>query len=143
METKKAGCFLINLKLNKIALVEREIQKDYTFPKGHLEDSETFAECAIRETAEETKRVASILNNYPPYIQHYTKNSGEKCVCYMYFALDEGKSDNTYEDTHIMHWIDIDAVEDLLSYDSLKNDWRLVKPTVIKIIKENTNNESD
>ena len=57
----KAGCILINQKNKKIALVYRQKQKDYSFPKGHLEDGESLIECAIRETAEETKRNGEIF----------------------------------------------------------------------------------
>lgn len=38
MSIKKAGTILINLENKKIGLVYRENQKDYTFPKGHLEE---------------------------------------------------------------------------------------------------------
>lgn len=42
MKVEKAGCILINKKNNKIGLVYREKQKDYSFPKGHKEDGETL-----------------------------------------------------------------------------------------------------
>ena len=131
--TLKAGCYLINLELEKIAIIYRENKQDYTFPKGHLEKGETLEECAIRETAEEVKRIAKIISK--PYISKYTTPSGEKVENYMYIAIDQGKSDNDSTDTHEFKWIDIDQVLNILSYDSLKKDFQKVLPEIKNILK--------
>ena len=131
--TLKAGCYLINLELEKIAIIYRENKQDYTFPKGHLEKGETLEECAIRETAEEVKRIAKIISK--PYISKYTTPSGEKVENYMYIAIDQGKSDNDSTDTHEFKWIDIDQVLNILSYDSLKEDFQKVLPEIKNILK--------
>ena len=134
METVKAGCFLLNTKDNTIALVYREKQKDYSFPKGHLEDGEDIKTCAIREVAEETKRKAKIIDDIEPFVQRYKTKVGEKCICYMFVAIDAGKSDNTSLDTHELKWVDIDKVEDALSYTSLKKEWKRVKKHILGLI---------
>ena len=59
MKTIKAGCFLIDKENKMIALIHREKQNDYSFPKGHVEQGEDIKSAAIRETAEETKRDAA------------------------------------------------------------------------------------
>ncbi len=135
MKTVKAGCFLINKEKGTIAIVYRENKKDYSFPKGHLEDGEDIKTCALRETAEETKREAEIVKEFDPYIERYTTPSGEDCVCYMYFALDKGKSDNKSTDTHEVHWIPFNEVENILSYPSLKETWNNVKGNIQKILQ--------
>lgn len=76
METLKAGCFLVDLEKRAMAIVYREKQKDYSFPKGHVEDGETLEQTAVRETAEETKRDVRIVKNIKPYIEKYTTPAG-------------------------------------------------------------------
>ena len=137
MITKKAGCFLINIDTKKIALVYRQKQNDYSFPKGHVEKNETLKEAAIRETAEETKKIAMILKEYEPFEEKYTTSQGENCICYMFFELDKGASDNQCEDTHDVIWTSFENVEKTLSYDNLKNTWNLVKNTITEILKNN------
>ena len=136
MATEKAGCFLIKKETREIALIYRQKQEDYSFPKGHMEKGETLKETAIRETAEETKRIAEIIEKYEPYIEKYTTPKGEHCICYMFFAIDKGKSDNNSLDTHDVVWTSLNKVEETLSYDSLKITWNSVKDTIIKIIED-------
>lgn len=132
--TLKAGCYLLDLESKKIAIIYREKRNDYSFPKGHLEANESLEECAIREIAEETKRVARIVSK--PYITRYTTPNGEDVECYMYIAVDMGKSDNTSTDTHEFKWVSFDEVLDILTYDSLKKDFIEVLPEIRKIINE-------
>lgn len=135
--TKKAGCFLIRRETKEIALIYREKYNDYSFPKGHVEKGESLKEAATRETAEETKRNAEIIDIYKPFVERYTTSKGENCICYMFFALDKGKSNNKCEDTHDVIWTKLDKVEDTLSYISLKNTWNSVKHIIVEILNEN------
>lgn len=136
MITKKAGCFLIKKETKEIALIYRKKQEDYSFPKGHVEEGESIKEAAVRETAEETKRVAQIIDKYEPFVDKYTTPRGENCDCYMFFAIDKGASDNQSEDTHDVAWTQFDNVEETLSYESLKNTWKSVKNIIIEILEK-------
>ncbi len=134
-KVRKAGCILINQKDKTIALVYREKQKDYSFPKGHVEGRETLKECAIRETAEETKHDSILLKERPVYIEEYITPSGEDVKMYYFLAKDNGPSDNTSDDTHPTFWIPFDEVYDKLSYPSLQTVWNAVKDKVEKYFK--------
>ena len=134
MATQKAGCYLIDTQTKMVALIFREKQNDFTFPKGHLEQNETLEECAIRETAEETKRNAKIVTTISPIVETYTTPKGEDCECHMFVATDKGPSDNTSTDTHDLVWTPIDEVVGKLSYDSLKKSWQKVLPEILKIL---------
>lgn len=138
MVTKKAGCFLIRKESREVAVIYRKRQNDYSFPKGHVEEGETLKQTAVREVAEETKRIAFIIDEYEPFIEKYITPRGEECVCYMFFAIDKGKSNNQSEDTHDVIWTSVDKVLEVLSYDSLKNTWKAVEEIILEIL-ENDN----
>ena len=50
----------------------------------------------------------------------------------MYLAEDVGKSDNASLDTHDLIWVNVDDVEEKLSYESLKLMWNVFKNDIIK-----------
>ena len=126
-KTKKAGCILLNVTDKTVALVYREKHNDYSFPKGHMEKDETLEGCAIRETAEETKRDCILLEKDPIYIENYITPSGEDVEMYYFLAKDIGKSDNTSTDTHQTYWVPYEEVKDKLTYESLKKLWDEIK----------------
>ena len=135
MKTIKAGCFLVDKENKTIALIHRQKQNDYSFPKGHVEMGEDIKSAAIRETAEETKRNAVIVDEFLPYVEKYISSRGEDCECYMFIAIDNGQSDNKSEDTHELCWTKFDKVEEKLSYESLKTTWKAVKENIKTILK--------
>lgn len=132
-ETIKAGCYLVSKEKKSVALVYRDYCDDVSFPKGHVENGESLQECAVRETAEEVKRVAKIVDEIEPTIERYITPRGESCVCYMYVAIDMGHSDNDSTETHDMLWVKIDNVEKHLSYEGLKKHWNTVKDKVKRL----------
>lgn len=132
MATLKAGCILVKKETKEVALVFREKQKDFSFPKGHKEEGESLEECAVRETAEETKRIARLIKNFNPIIERYITPEGEECESYLYLAVDEGASDNNSLDTHDTYWIPFDMVEEKLTYNNQKAMWNKIYTSILE-----------
>jgi 8-oxo-dGTP diphosphatase len=136
MVTKKGGCFLIDRSTNKIAIVHRIVQNDYSFPKGHIEKGEDVKECAIRETIEETGNDVKLILEEPICINKYTTSSGEDVEVYMYLAesLGEYKGIIAEKDRELCEWVNLEDVDSLLSYDDLKGMWESVKEIIIELL---------
>src|SRR5580700_11761607 len=73
----------------QIAIVHRPEQADWSFPKGKLEEGETYEDAARREVLEETGLTCRLLR----FVGHteYTDRKGRpKVVAYWVMAADAG-----------------------------------------------------
>lgn len=131
---KKAGCILINVNNKKIALVYRD--GGYSFPKGHLEQNETLKECAIRETKEETGHNCHLINENDSLVIRYNNSKGQKVETYFYLAFDDGitKDEIKETDKEKTEWINYENVENVLSYQNLKEFWEKIKSKVESVL---------
>lgn len=136
MAVEKAGTILLNLETRKVALVFRDSYNDYSFPKGHVEKNENFKQCAVRETEEETLRANHLLIHQEVYISNYTTLYKREAECRYFIAVDDGPTTKNIDpdDREVLHWYDIDEVEDMLSYTDLKDMWKKIKTPITKIL---------
>ena len=133
MLVKKAGCILIKEDTRQIGVVYRTLRNDFSFPKGHLEMGESLKDCAMRETMEETKRLCQIVEGLT-IVQRYHSSTDEECECHFYLAFDRGQAREGGESDHKLVWVDIDEVENKLSYNSLKEIYNEIKPKILELL---------
>lgn len=133
MATLKAGTILVNLENKKIGLIYRKDKIGYEFPKGHLEEGENLEECAIRETEEETGRKNHIVEELETV--NYVTSKGEDVELHFYIAIDDGETDKNIveEDKEENIWVELDEVENKLTFNNLKRVWDNSKEKVIKL----------
>lgn len=83
-----AGCVVFRMNENggiDFLMIKHNKDKSdrYGFPKGHLEESESIEECAVRETWEETGVVPRLLYELPPV---FTSNRNENKIVHIFLA---------------------------------------------------------
>lgn len=125
---KKAGAIVLRNGINEkeIMLLYRSEQKDWSFPKGHIEIGETRQEATIREIKEETGLDIKVLSELPDL--SYTLPSGDKAELSMFlatplFADQKFIRENISDD---LQWIPISEAENILSYQNLKDYLKII-----------------
>ena len=127
----KAGCLLLDERQEKIALVYRAQQNDYTFPKGHLEPGETLETCALRETEEETGYICTLLPLQLPVLT-YQNNKNEYVRLHFFVGVKTKKSLHQINASlkHKCVWTPVEKVQDVLTYDNLRNYMTDILPLI-------------
>ena len=99
----------------EIALVHRPVHQDWSYPKGKLEEGETFEDAAQREVLEETGLVCHLIR----FVGHtdYTDRKGRpKVVAYWVMAAEAGTF-AANEEVDVLRWVDVPTAGQLLSYE--------------------------
>lgn len=100
---------------SEVACVYREARGDWTFPKGKLDELETFEECALREVAEETGLECTIMR-FLATTSYVHRKGKPKIVAYYLMATEGGTFQPTEEVTE-MRWIPLEHVRDRLTWE--------------------------
>lgn len=123
---KEKACGTIIIDNNKVLLIQQK-QGFYGFPKGHVEGNETEVETAIRETKEETNLDVVVDESKRFEISYIVNDNIDKNVVYFLAKLTgENKVVAQEEEINEVLWVDIDKVEDILTFDNLKELWKEV-----------------
>jgi len=100
--------------LLEIALVHRPEHRDWSFPKGKLEDGESSEEAALREVREETGFVCRILR-FIGHTEYVDRKGRPKAVAYWVMTAEAG-SFRPNGEVDELRWVSLAEAEFLLSY---------------------------
>lgn len=115
---KKAGAIIINRELKAIALVWRPREKDWTFPKGHIEEGENEIEAMTREVLEETGMLVEIKGILPN--MKYLDSNGRNISLKMFLTIFvQNKPEDKTSDEKV-EWISFDEAAQKLSYQNIR-----------------------
>ena len=105
-------------------LLIRDSYDNWGFPKGHLEESETPAEAALRETAEETGLEQLILQGPIRVIDWHFRFRGRHIHKYCHFFLFESPDGDAApqrdEGITACRWCVLEEALEVLSYDNAR-----------------------
>jgi len=99
----------------QVALVHRPVHQDWSYPKGKLEEGETYEDAAQREVLEETGFVCRLLR----FIGHteYTDRKGRPKVVAYWVMVAEAGTFAANEEVDELRWVDVGAAGSLLTYE--------------------------
>jgi 8-oxo-dGTP diphosphatase len=98
----------------EIALVHRPEHHDWSFPKGKLEEGESFEDAALREVREETGLDCRILR-FIGHTEYVDRKGRPKAVAYWVMAA-EGGSFSPNGEVDELRWVSLAEANFLLSY---------------------------
>jgi 8-oxo-dGTP diphosphatase len=99
----------------ELACIFREARGDWTFPKGKLDEGETFEQAALREVKEETGMTCHVLRFVGT--TSYTHRKGKpKIVAYYLMGVDDGEFAPNEEVDELV-WLPIELVREHLTWE--------------------------
>lgn len=136
-EKKKAGMVIFRFGESEleILLTYRKKQKDWSFPKGHVEKDEGLIEAALREVKEETGCEATVSGRLQDLVYVDSKNAPVRLVMFLGCAIrkDGGQLQDSVDERS--EWIPLSMVLEKLSYENLKV---YMKECVMPVLYKNT-----
>jgi 8-oxo-dGTP diphosphatase len=98
----------------EIAVVHRPVHQDWSFPKGKLEEGETFEVAALREVEEETGMHCRLLR-FIGHTEYVDRKGRPKAVAYWVMAAESGSFEPNAE-VDELRWVTLEEASRLLSY---------------------------
>jgi 8-oxo-dGTP pyrophosphatase MutT (NUDIX family) len=98
----------------EIVVVHRPVHEDWSFPKGKLEEGETFEVAALREVWEETGLTCRLVR-FIGHTEYVDRKGRPKAVAYWVMVpLNGAFSPNDEVDE--LRWLELERASHLLSY---------------------------
>jgi 8-oxo-dGTP pyrophosphatase MutT (NUDIX family) len=98
----------------EIVVVHRPVHDDWSFPKGKLEEGETFETAALREVWEETGMTCRLLR-FIGHTEYVDRKGRPKAVAYWIMGA-EGGFFTPNEEVDELRWLSLENATRLLSY---------------------------
>lgn len=99
----------------EVACIYREARGDWTFPKGKVEEGETFEQGALREVFEETGLHCEVVRFIGT--TNYTHRKGKaKIVVYYLMSSQHGEFEPN-EEVDVLVWLPLEQVRAHLTWD--------------------------
>jgi 8-oxo-dGTP diphosphatase len=99
----------------EIAVVHRPVHQDWSYPKGKLEEGETFEDAAQREVLEETGLICRLVR-FVGHTDYIDRKGRPKVVAYWVMAAEAGTF-SPNEEVDELRWVDVEGAGLLLSYE--------------------------
>jgi 8-oxo-dGTP diphosphatase len=106
--TSEAGAF-------EVAVIHRPHREDWSFPKGKLDKGETFEQCALRETFEETG-LACELGRFLGVTEYIHRKGRPKIVAYWLMSIVGGEF-TVNEEADELLWLSVADAHQIVTYD--------------------------
>jgi len=100
---------------DKVAVVYREARGDWTFPKGKLDEGESFEEAALREVVEETG-ITAVIRRFVGSTNYTHRKGRPKIVAYYLMEAISGEFAPN-EEVDELRWVTLDEAGELLTWD--------------------------
>jgi 8-oxo-dGTP diphosphatase len=100
---------------DKVAVVYREARGDWTFPKGKLDEGESFEEAALREVVEETG-ITAVIRRFVGSTNYTHRKGRPKIVAYYLMEAISGEFAPN-EEVDELRWVTLDEAFELLTWD--------------------------
>ncbi len=107
----------------EILLIKHSNGGHWSFPKGHVEGDETEIETATREILEETGISVILDTSFRNVVSYSPKKDIKKDVVYFLAVAKNFDYSPQEEEVAQIKWVEINRVNDLLSYE---NDKQLI-----------------
>jgi len=98
----------------QIVVVHRPEQDDWSYPKGKLEEAETFEDAALREVHEETGMECRLLR-FIGHTEYTDRKSRPKVVAYWVMAAYAGTF-SPNEEVDELQWLGLPEASQILTY---------------------------
>lgn len=135
MKEKSCGSIIFKYDEEKLLfLVIKQTLGHFSFPKGHVEESESEKDTALREVKEETGFDISFVGDFREVITYSPKPGVLKDVVFFLGNVIDGVMTPQKDEVSLIEWLSYEDALKVVTYDDDKN---VLKKAYEYIVKNN------